>query len=452
MNPYFFKFLLFIILYNCSIPFGQTQNIIEKYVQQGLDNNIQVIKDQISLDQQQNAIAVAKSNFLPTVSFKADYLLAAGGRDIFIPIGDLMNPVYQTLNTITGESQFPTNLQNVEEQFLPNNFHDTRVEFYQPIFNTSIYYNQLAQERLISVQEAKMESYKTVLQQQIKSTYYTYLKTEKVLEIYNNNQKLLTTLMRTNQKLVKNDKATDEIIYSVQYELDQLESDRMQTIQQRKQLQTYFNSLLNRDLEDTIIIDTAITFEPFNIIQKENLMAAALNNRSELQQLSAGIEANQIAEELQRKMYLPTVGLKAQAGFQGFGYNFNDQGYATLGIGLNWNIYEGKRKTYAIEKAQLETLQLQQDYASLQQQIQLQVSNAWYQLEAAKQQLQSNKAAVNSAQKSYNIFEKKYRNDQAILIEYLDAQTKLITAQIAVAISQYDVLIRQVELEGALAL
>lgn len=445
--------LLLIWLIACSISSMQAQeNVLNQYIKQGLSSNLNLIKEQIALNQQQAKVDEAYGNFLPKVSFQADYLLAAGGRDIAFPIGDIMNPVYGTLNQLTGENQFPTNLENVQEQFLPNNFHDTRLVITQPLFNSTIYFNHKAQEQLVSIQDAKIEAYKTELKGEIKQAYYNYLKTARVLAIYDSTEILLTELLRTNKKLVKYDKATEDVIYSVEYELQKLESDKANILQQQVLSKTYFNTLLNRELNAKIEEDKSINIQSIQKLDANDLLNMALQNRAEIKQIERGILAGQIAEELEKRNNLPTLGLQVQAGFQGFGYTFEDQAYATLGVGLQWNIFEGKQKQHRLQQSQLETKKLQQDLAIVKQQIGLQIREAWYGVQAAQQKLKAESAALTSAEKSFRIIQKRYEADKAILVEYLDAKTKMTNARIAVSVSEYDILIQQAKLERSLAL
>ncbi|MEM9888537.1 MAG: TolC family protein [Bacteroidota bacterium] len=435
-----------------SIHLLAQENYLEQYIEEGWSNNLNLIKEQIERNQQQAKVDEAYGSFLPNVSFKADYLLAAGGRDIAFPIGDIINPVYGTLNQVTGENRFPTDLENVNEQFLPNNFHDTRIVINQPLFNSSIYFNHKAQEQLLSVQDAKIAAYKVELKKEIKQSYYNYLKTARVLEIYDSTEVLLKELLRTNKKLVKYDKATEDVIYSVEYELQKLESERANILQQRVLAQTYFNTLLNRALNATIEEDRSINVQNIQTFDPKTLLASALQARPEIKQIERGILAQQVVEELQQRSNLPTLGLQVQAGFQGFGYTFEDQAYATLGFGLQWNIFEGKQKQHRLQQSQLETQKLRQDLAVVKQQIELQIREAWYGVQAAKQQLQAEKAALTSAEKSFRIIQKRYAADQAILVEYLDARTKMTNARITVSVSEYDLLIQQAMLERSLAL
>ena len=101
------------------------QQVLAQYLAEGLENNLVLKEKNTSLDQSLLALKDAKSYFLPSMDFGGSYTLANGGRTLDFPIGDLLNPVYSTLNRLTGSSAFPQ-LENISEQLLPNNFYDAR--------------------------------------------------------------------------------------------------------------------------------------------------------------------------------------------------------------------------------------------------------------------------------------------------------------------------------------
>lgn len=172
------RFILF-FLFSWVTTFGFAQptstepSLLDAYVTEGLKNNLQLLQENLSVDQRWTAIQEARGQFLPAVSFQADYTLS-GGRSIALPIGDLLNPVYNTLNQITGSSDFPTALENVNEQFLPNNFHDTKVRVIQPILNTDLYHNLNIRENELAAQEAQREAFRNQLVKDIKLSYFNY--------------------------------------------------------------------------------------------------------------------------------------------------------------------------------------------------------------------------------------------------------------------------------------
>src|SRR5689334_19889961 len=91
--------------------------ILENYIQEGLKNNLQLKQEQLNYERSLENLAQARALFLPYVGANATYQFADGGRKISIPVGDLMNPVYSTLNQITGTNKFPQ-IANSNTNFL----------------------------------------------------------------------------------------------------------------------------------------------------------------------------------------------------------------------------------------------------------------------------------------------------------------------------------------------
>ncbi len=450
MKKIFYLITWFLLAWIADGLYAQSA-VLDSYVKQGLEANLRLSKQQLSIDQQRYKAEGALSNNAFVVDVKTDYTVAFGGRMINFPIGDLFNPIHGTLNELTGSAAFPTNLENENIQFFPNNFYDARVQVSKPIINPSITYAYQAESRLISVQEARALAIEADLKRDIQVAYLNYLKTIKVKEIYDSTEVFLRELLRVNQKLVKYDKATEDAVASVEYELEKLNSDRMANERDQQLAESYFNSLLNRDLDLEILIDKQLDF-PVRIENIDELERRALEKSPELLQIREGIKANQLVEVLQEKMYQPTLGIQVSAGFQGLLDDINsDHPYVLAGLGFNWTIYDGKKKRLKIEQARVQTRQLNKDLEMARQQIQLRVKQAWYYLDAAEKGLEAERAALRSAARSFRIIRNRYEADAAILLEYLDARTKYTNAIITVSIAQYEVMIRQVELNRAIA-
>src|SRR5262250_1722202 len=90
------------------IQLAKAQDIPEQYIDEALSDNLVLKEKKISLDKSLVALKDARSLFLPTTWFETQYTLARGGRSIDLPVGDLLNPVYKTLNQLTATNQFPT--------------------------------------------------------------------------------------------------------------------------------------------------------------------------------------------------------------------------------------------------------------------------------------------------------------------------------------------------------
>jgi len=97
----FFLYLVFLVTPTLA------QQVLDTYIKEGLADNLVLQEKNASLEQSLLALKDAKSFFLPSLDFGATYTLAGGGRTISFPVGDLLNPVYSTLNKLTASTNFP---------------------------------------------------------------------------------------------------------------------------------------------------------------------------------------------------------------------------------------------------------------------------------------------------------------------------------------------------------
>ncbi len=443
-----YQFCILLVGLFSSVTLNAQSSILQNYVQVGLDSNLALRSESLNIEKQLEILAQSKALFRPNVSFNASYTLAGGGRTIDLPLGDLFNPTYTALNQLTGTNNFPQ-IANQSEQFLPNNFHETKFRVIQPLFNSDIYYGYKANEELISVQKAKKKVYEQELTKLIKQAYFQYLQTEKVISIYAETQKLLAEILRVNNSLVSNDKATREIIYGAEYEISKVEQEIIRIENNRKVAKSYFNFLLNRNLETKIEADEQLMAK-FSLANADlaKSEADALKQRAEFEQLQAAMNAQSNLIEMKDKQKLPTVSLVGDLGYQGFGYEFDsNQDFWLMQISLKWNIYQGGGRKSALKQAKIEQSLLQNKYEELESQIGLQVRQAFYDYQTAVKSVQTAQIGLKSAEQNYKISERKHREGLLPSFQLLDTQTKLTNAKLSLTISRFEVLMKQAELE-----
>src|ERR1700761_4345751 len=100
--------LLFLALcYGSITSTAQKSTVLDSYLHLGLDSNLALHQRNFDLSRAQIDLKRARSLFYPNAAFSSQYTLANGGRTQAIPIGDLLNGVYSTLNELTNSSKFP---------------------------------------------------------------------------------------------------------------------------------------------------------------------------------------------------------------------------------------------------------------------------------------------------------------------------------------------------------
>lgn len=433
-----------------SVPENRT---LQGYVAQALTQNVNLRREGIAVASATERVRQAHGLYQPQVALGASYTLANGGRTINIPVGDLVNPVYSTLNTLTGSNQFPQ-INNVSEQLLPNNFHETKIRIIQPLFNTDIYFNYKAQKELLSAQQARQAAFRNTLRQQVEVTYYQYLQAGAAVQVYRTTASTLTELLRVSQARLAAGLTTNDAVYSAKAQLAGNQRDLATAANRRQLARTSFNYLLNRPLDDSIVIEepTRPALPPAQALTV--LRTTALNQRPELEQLSHAEAASALGVRQRRAArLLPQLNWVTDLGYQGFGYHFDvpQQRFQFMQFALGWDLFRGGIKRSEEQVARLNLDDVQAQRADLVQQLQLQVTQAYDNLGSARAADVAAASAQLNAEKSYVLVRRRYEEGQAIVLELLDATARQTNAQLARAVAGYDVYIREAELRQALA-
>lgn len=435
-----------------QLSFAQS-SILETYVNQALKENLSLQNTQLERTKQLARIDIAQRQMGPSADFEATYLLAKGGRTLNFPIGDLFNPTNTALNGLTGSDQFPTDLENVEIQLTPNNFVDAQFTISQPLIFSSIRYNIKIQEELLELNNLDIALREKDLIFQVKTAYFNYLKTLEGARILEESEKLLQEVLIFNQKLVKFDKATEEIVYDVEFQIENLNSQKALVQEQNVVSKSFFNLLLNRELDAEILIDENLLKEiQDDATSLENLTQTALNQRLELQKLTVANQVNILNEQRIEKEALPTLGVRGGVGIQTENFNFEQGGpLFSIGLGMNVNIFDNGQRRKRLEEVAVDRNILANNEAQLKQQVEIEVIQTYYALQSLRSRMLSEDAAERSAQKSYDLFKIRYENDKALLIQLLQAQNQLTTSQLAKILTKYDFLIKLAELDKVIA-
>lgn len=434
------KLFLLLFLLNTISNFAQ-QSVLDSYVREGIENNLTLKQQQLDYKQSLYAIDEARSYFFPQFSVNARATFANGGRTIDFPVGDLLNPVYSTLNTLTASTNFPE-IENEEIQFLRPFEHETKISLVQPVFNPTIYYNTRIKKELANSKSINKTIYQRNLVAEIKMAYFNYLKANKAIELIEETKKLVLENIRVNERLFENDKITIDNIYRSKSELSKL-NQQMAVAQKNTNIsRKYFNFLLNKNLDEEIIVDQSLG-EVLPTIEGKSSTSDLAAGRSELKMIDSYSNANSLSQKLYNSDYLPTVLLAADYGFQGEQYRFtNEDDFATLSLVLKWDLFTGKKRKAKIQQAVIKGESLKLRQRELKNQLALQIDAAYLDLLASQKAIEAAKEQRETAEQTFHLINKKYKEGQANLLQYLDAQTTLTNAKENYWIEVYDFYIK----------
>lgn len=426
-------FTLFVLLSGLLAgPLLAQDSVLNRYIAEGISSNLVLKQKHLSLANAINAMQQARSFYIPSIDFQTQYTTADGGRSIDLPVGDLINPVYATLNQLTGQNQFPQ-IKNEQIHFLPRNYYDARLRVSVPILNATLRNNILIKEKQAEISELEIKVYLRELIKEIKVTYYNYQSLRQSADIHLASVELARESRRTNERLVEAGKGLHAYVLRSEAEVTQSEAQYRSASLRAKSLQRYFNALLNRPA------DSEIEIESNGAISIEMLIPEAdAAGREELESLKEVIGLRERILRMNQQETLPALSGFADLGSQAEQLRFNKQSlYYLIGLQFNLPIFSGGRQKLKIEEArrEVEIAQLQEQY--IREQLSASVEKALNDLLAAQFELESAEKQLEMAATYSRLIHRGYESGVNTYLETVDARAQLNSAQILVAINRF---------------
>ena len=170
-------------------------------------------------------------------------------------------------------------------------------------------------------------------------------------------------------------------------------------------------------------------------------------------------ELDMMDERRYRLGYYPTVNLFATYGYNGGAqqnsdlFKFNDNNWfpnGTIGLTLNVPIFDGMRKKYQLQQAQLRLQKTELSIAQLKKTIDYERKNALINLNNSITTLESQSKNMELAKKVIDKAQIKYKEGVGSSTEVINAETDLLSAQNNYFSALYDALVARVDYQRAM--
>jgi outer membrane protein len=429
--------------------------VIDAYVREGLKSNLGLRAQSLEVERSSAALDEARARYFPELAFAARYSRSEGGRTIDLPLGDALNPAYQTLNDLLvaqgQQPQFPM-VQNETIAFLREREQDTRVTLRMPLIAPAIPAAVRAQRESLSASEYSHQALARRLKRDITVGYLTWASAVRTQGIVDASLALLNENLRVNDSLFRNGKITQDQVLRARAELLAVTQQSREARNGASQSQSYLNFLLNRPL-DTALEDAQIAPDVSATTRAlAELRQAALDNRPELAQLQALTRASEAQTRLARADRWPTLSLGADGGIQGEEYEFGrGSNYATISLLLNWTFFDGGARRAAVRQANAVARKTATQRDELTQQVQLEVQQTLDRLNTSADSLATAEARAEAARAAFRIASRKRDEGAISQVEFIDARSSLTGAELNLNVTRFEVLARQAELDYATA-
>lgn len=454
------KLHLIAVLIALYLPSMGQSSTLDQYLDIALAKNTVIKQQTLVVAKAQLQLKETKNNYLPKISLNARFSRAVGGRTYEIPIGDLLNPVYDNLNVLNNQisdinpstALFTdyNSIANEELYFLRQQEQETYVRMTFPLFNSHLNRTRQLQTLQNLLAEAELSGKQKEVLYEVKAIYYNYLKIKGLQKVLHNASLLLKEQAKTTKSLMTYHKVTVDYLYAIEANSKAVEKEVVALNKKEKMAIAYFNKLLDQPYA-TPMPTIAVSNEEIHLSFKiEQAIRMAHQYRKESRQMEITQEMAAKKTHLQKAKLLPQINFIGDYGIQGNKYEFkNNANYAMGSIVLSWDLFhQGNQHKIAQSKIEEEILTYQ--HKSWRDKIELEVLDAYYEVETALKNIELTKAEKESVAKIYQLVRKKFEQGQASLIEITAARTQLINANQEIILAKYDYNIKRMRLEQAI--
>ena len=425
-----------------TIGFIQTvksQTILDNYVETGLKNNLVIQQKNISIEKAMYALKTANSLFFPTINLKGDYQSGEGGRQIALPLGDMLNPVYSTLNQLTAKNSFPQ-INNVDVNFFPNDFFDAKIRTSLTIYNSDLIYNRKIQKQKVMVQNYEIETYKTELTKNIRVSYFNYLSALQIISVYENALSLAYEGKRNNESLLKNGKGLKAYLLRSESEIQDLNAKKIAAQNQAKNAKMYFNFLINVEPTEDIKIIDSINIDP-TLLNKFISNDFNVSNRTEIRESEQFVSIFKNAESMNKAYWQPKIAGFLDLGTQSSNWTFNNKSrYYFVGLQVDIPLFSSGNNIYKIKQSKLDLQNQVLNTNHTRNQILLSAEVAKNNLISAYQNYEATIKLMESATAYYELIDKGYKEGINTFLEMIDARTQISKTAVQMSVSKYELM------------
>jgi outer membrane protein TolC len=439
--------LIFLLL--ALLPAATRAQSLDDYVRRGLQQNELLQQKNIGLERAMLALKSARNMFLPSVSLQGAYQTGEGGRSIAFPLGDLLNPVYSTLNQLTASDAFPQ-VDNVRQSFFPNDFYDLKLRATLPVLQPDLIYQKRIRSQEAVLQQFEADSYARELVKEIKVAWYNYQQTSRAAAIYSNALDLAREGRRVNESLLANGKGLPASVLRSVAEEESVKAMLSDAQRQKESARLYLNFLINASPSEPVPDDSAGIDIPTAIIAAAD--SVTNERREELKALREAVELRETVRSMNASFRIPRISAFADAGYQGERRVWDgNSDYYFLGVQLEVPLFAGFTNSHRVKQSGLDIRIAELEESRMRRSLSTGLSVVKEQLRSDLAAFSAAKRQLEAAQSYHRLTDKAYREGTVSFIEMLDARNQLRDASLRLNINSYRVMTTLAQLEREIA-
>jgi len=239
-----------------AAPFqAPLDEVMGQLVGEAIAANLELASADANVAQRLALLDQARARYLPAIDLNLRYSVADGGRDFEIPVGDLMNPVYASLNALLAASGQPapfSPIANSTIPFLRKHEQESVLRLTQPLYDGRI--GAAARGAAHEHEAARLgrEALVTRLCRDVRQAYLRWLGARESIAILDATFDAARENQRVNESLYRNGKVTRDAVLRAETDVLEIEQQLAVANATERVAQNYVNLLRNQPLETAL--------------------------------------------------------------------------------------------------------------------------------------------------------------------------------------------------------
>ena len=447
-----FPFLMATLMLLPALDSALAQNgsplTLKECIQLALQNNSELRNAERRMRISGTQVASSRAGILPSLNFSLSASRSEqGDRTVEddVPVGT---------DPVTGDVIYQR--LTITQPGYGSNFHSTRLDFNQPLFDFGANWNRIRQA---GAAEASSEgTYAAAKQSTILLVYQRYLGYLKELQLLAVNEEAA----KSSGEQLKRTESMYEIGSVAQGDVYRARTthgnDRINLIRQQNLVtasRDELNVAMGREAGAELSIVDIEEVPPFKEYTLDEVLQVAVEQNPELQSFRHEMRRAEFGKGIARTTFLPSFGINAS-----YSRSHNEPRFVygdlsknwvgSIGLGVRWNLFNGFSDKAEIERETLNYRIAEENHVDRLRNLRLQAERALLELQAWKEVTAINSDNLVSAQEDLRLAQERYRVGAGTLLDIIEAQANLTSARSLFIRAKYDSMIAYAQLHSTM--
>ena len=399
------------VISTCFLSSGYGQSInLQEAMDLALKNNPQILMAQEKVRETEQAMKEAFAGYFPLLNLQGNYTHLGEPPKVYIPDWG-------------------------EFEFGPQDTTAFALSLTQPLY-TSGQISLANQQAKLSYQVARedLKSTQSEIAFQVKQSFYSVILAQENLQITEQALGQAEAHLQIAESFYQSGRASRFDLLRAKVEMAKFKPEVIRAKNDLALAKESLAILLSQP--SSLEIEEKLKFEP-GLLSLDETLQAALAGRSDLKNLRLQGDMAGLSIRITQAVNLPSLSFMGN-------YQYTSSGGSkwkndwNVNLVLGFTLFDAGKNKAQVEQRRSQVRQTQLAIKQLRDGIQLEVKQAFWNIQAAKESMVAQEQSIQQAEEALSIAEARYKNGTITQVEVLDAQLALTSAQLGYTGALYD--------------